>query len=297
MPKFNNAIAGGIQPLVDKWQESTAIEKDVHVALCGGEGDGKSQMGYQIIKRFPDTNFWDNVIYTSNPQELMDKYANLQMRSVMVLDEALNSISRMDWNNPDVKGMVKFFRTVVRKEKQSTWIYLCQLLRDMHGFWRNHRCTWLIEMGVREYYDPTCNSAFVLWRNRVPFLTGKRDVWLLDTQETIWLQKMLSGRLSGEEYANLLRLHPYYFGEMMVGKLPDSQWAEYEKNRKMAYAEYKPDEEKVETVGKREALLQRQVALLIQLAEDRGIEQREVALTLGIAQPTISQKKTRVLAR
>ena len=232
--KFTNSISSGIKPLVARWQDSTAIEKDNHVALCGGEGDGKSQMGYQLIQEFHEANFWDNVVYTGNPQELTDKYANLQRRSIMVLDEALNSISRLDWNNAEVKAMVKFFRTIVRKEKTSTWVYLCQLLRDMHGFWRNHRCTWLIEMGVREFYDPSCNGVFVLQRNRVPFLTGKRDVWLLDSQETIWLERMTKGRLSGEDYANLLRGHPYYFGEMNVGKLPDRIWEQYEKNRRKA---------------------------------------------------------------
>jgi hypothetical protein len=267
------------------------IEKDVHIALCGGEGDGKSQMGYQFIREFPDANFWDNVVYTGNPKELSDKYANLQKKSIMVLDEALNSISRLDWNNADVKSMVKFFRTVVRKEKMSTWIYLCQLLRDMHGFWRNHRCTWLIEMGVREFYDPSCNGVFVFHRTRVPFLTGKRDVWLLDDQENFWLGEARKYKIGGTNYANMLRMHPYYFGEISVGKLPQSVWDEYEKNRKKAYAEYTPDEEK--PLGKREIKMQEKLVKIIELAKDRGIEEREIALAIGVTPGSFSSTKLR----
>jgi len=276
--------------LLEKWNESTAIEKDVHVIVAGGEGDGKSQTSCKFVQRIPDANLWDNVVYTSNPKELMDKYNNMQKRSVMVLDEALNSISRADWNNADVKAMVKFFRTVVRKEKQSIWFYNTQLLRDMHAFWRNHRCTWLIEMGIREFYDPMANSAFVFQRFRVPVLTGKRDAWLLDSQEVIWLGKMMLGKFKGSTYASLLRGHPFYYGEMSIGKLPDSQWEEYHKNRAKAYAEYRPDEE-MPLTSKKILKLQNREKLLMELLLDNGVEQREIALKLGITPQAVSKIK------
>lgn len=229
-----------IDDLIAEWNEICRIEKDVHAAICAAEGDGKSHLMSQFILRLGG-NLWDNVVYTGNPQEYYDKYDNLPDKySVLGFDESLDLIDRINWAKTEVKDLVKHVRSRVRKEKQAIFLYAAQLFRDFHGFWRNHRIRYWIELPNREWFDDI-NMAFVYKNTRLPFLTGRRDVWLLDKLEKEWLDAMKKGAITGNPYLAKLKNHPFYVSDFKFKSLEEFNYNKYLRYRQEAYDTYHID--------------------------------------------------------
>lgn len=227
--------------LVAEWKEICAIDKDVHVAIVGAEGDGKSHLMCQTIDLFPYTNYWDNVIYTNAKKEFQEKYKNLRRQGPLGFDEALNYINRLDWTKAKTKDLVRTMRAEFRKEKNGVVLYNAQLFRDLHGYFRNHRVGYWIQLSRREWWKD-CNYAYVLRKSDVPVHTGKRDVWLLDRMEQWWITQMANtGPIEDVDYAKAIRRHPFYAGRFKFDALPKNKEAEYRKRREEAYDVYGED--------------------------------------------------------
>jgi len=229
-----------LQRLIEKWKRRCEIGKDAHVAISGDEGDGKSSLScYWILKRHFKGDLWENVVYTKNPKEFYDKYENLERGGCMVIDEAIEIISRVDWAKLEVKELVKKFAAQVRKEKNAVFVYNIQLFRELHQYWRNHRIRYWIELMPREWFRKGVSGAMVLQRQRVPFITGKKDAWLLDEEEKLWLKRMSKrGALIGKEYFDMLRQHPFYIGEFKFKEPPQRFYKQYHKYRLEAIEAY-----------------------------------------------------------
>jgi len=279
------AIKIKLDDIIDSWIEKCRIEKDNHVAISADEGDGKSTLLGTIVNMYPDANMWDNIVYTDNVKEFYDKYENLTEGSIIGFDEALDLINRLDWAKREVKDLVKHIRGKVRKEKRATFIYNVQLFRELHGYWRNHRIRYWIELTPREWFDGV-NFAFVLERARVPFITGKRDTWLLDDNEKMWLDALSSGKIEPVSYINMLRAHPFYIGEF-VFKNNESVVKKYKKYRAQAFEEYALTE--VEKLTQREAMWKiRWGELAMCLKNQFGMNQTDIG---KIHVPPISQRR------
>ena len=279
-----------IVDLVREWKGLCSIEKDVHVAISGDEGDGKSHLGVQITLNHFNGDIWDNVVYSKNPKELYEKYENLNGESpILTLDEALDLLDRLDWAKLTLKNLVKKFRGEVRKEKSAVFIYNVQLFRDLHGYWRNHRVRYWLELTPREWFKDV-NFAFLLKRHRVPFITGRRDVWLLDEIEKEWMKAMSKGALNPEEYINKLREHPFYKGEFKFEELKPTLKKKYLKCRIEAKETYEKDKTELLSGGRRELMWKERYAKILDyiINKKKLMTQQQVADIIGIDRSNIS---------
>lgn len=267
-----------IDSLLRGWKESCKIEKDAHAAISADEGDGKSHLMGQIILSYGG-NLWDNVVYTDNPEEYYDKYNALPSEGfILGFDEALGLMNRLDWMKLSVKQLVSHIRENVRKEKHGIFLYAIQLFRDLHGYWRNHRIRYWLELPNREWFAGS-NAAFVLKRQRVPFITGKRDTWMLDTQEKVWMDLMQRGEVIGNKYISLLREHPFYMGELRFKALSDRHREQMLNNRIRALEEYQREPE----TSTRVSQLTDQRNKVMKLAKEAGISPDTIGERIGLS--------------
>jgi len=279
-----------IEDLIAEWQKLCDFEKDAHVAISSDEGDGKSTLLTQIVK-ICKGKLSENIVYTPNVKEFYYKYEQMEETKPLGFDEALDLINRLDWHKAEVKDLVKHIRGKVRKEKRAIFVYNVQLFRDLHSYWRNHRIRWWLELTPREWYGKEVNYVYTMQRSRVPFITGKRDAWLLDENEKSWLGYMSSGKIMPEHYLNMLRSHPFYVGEFKFRNDTDLV-AKYKQERLKAFDEWKiPEEQKV---SKKILKLQETIDKQNKLMYERGITQPDIAAALGKAPNTISASVNRV---
>ena len=270
------------------WIEICEINKDVHIAISGDEGDGKSTLGAYFIKKVFKLDLWQNVIYTDNIKEFYDKYEDAEV--AMCFDEALDLFNRLDWMKTDLRELVKKFRRDVRKEKKMIWFYNVQLFRDLYGYWRHHRIRWWLELTPREWFKNGINWVFVYNRDRIRALTGKRDAWLLDEWEKIWLKSMKYGRVKEDRYLDLLRCNPFYEGEFKSPGRVKELYKEYMKRRQEALEEYKKDEEPEKPSERTKVWKQRALDLLrLMYVEQEGLTMTELAKRWGVTHSYISQ--------
>ena len=235
-----------INDIVIDWQKLCEAQLDAHVAVSGDEGAGKSQFIYDTVVNKLKGDPWNNIVYTENLKEFEYKYELLEAGMPMGFDESLNILGRLDWSKLQTKNLVTKFRADVHKEKTAIWLYGIQIFRDLHSFWRTHRIRHWIEIAPRQWFREG-TMAFYLERQRVPFLTGRRDTWLLDEEEKRWMVKMRNGPIIGEEYMMMLRTHPFYKGEFRLQRLEEKDEKKYAECRAEAMDVYKSDpvEEKI----------------------------------------------------
>lgn len=275
-----------IKRLIKEWREITQDEKDVHIAVCGDEGDGKSHLTNQFILGFPRSNLMDNVVYSSNHSEFYDKYEKLRIHGPLGIDEGLDFIDRQLWAKLDTKKLVKFVRGTVRKEKFGVFFYNAQLFRDFHGYWRNHRLRYWIEVLNRFWFDGS-NVAVVYKKERVPFITGRRDTWLLDASEKSWLKSLsMYGKTDRLTYLKFLRKHPFYYGEFRFNALSDDLKKVYLSNRLEMIDQYTVQEEERDETKISKALTE----VLKHCREDHGDRVDYLAMLTGFTTRTISRR-------
>lgn len=271
-----------IRRLVREWKGIIANEKDIHVAICGDEGDGKTHLMIQFIQQFPWANIWKNMIYSSNHKEFYDKYEELKLQSVLGFDEGLDFLDRQLWARIETKKLLRFIRGTVRKEKSGVFLYNAQLFRDIHGYWRNHRIRYWIEILKRDWFD-NANIAIVMRKGRLPFITGHRDTWLLDDSEKMWLSELSKyGDLSRKQYLNNLRKHPFYIGEFLFKELPGEVKKQYLQYRLVALEKYKLEDPK-EKVNRYTIALDR---LMSYLRREERWSWRRMGMVSGISDKT-----------
>ena len=98
--------------------EEMSRKKDYVICITGDEGEGKSLTAIQIARRlFSDFDFNKNEIYTESTTEFSEKYLELQRETVLVIDEAIKLLYKMDFQLKPVKKMIKKYAADVRKEK------------------------------------------------------------------------------------------------------------------------------------------------------------------------------------
>ncbi len=290
MPKHAIRNSLTMSELAEEWRHLCDIKKDVHVAYSADEGDGKSTKLVSDIKYVLGGDMWKNIIYSKNPKEFYDKYDNMEQGGVMGFDEALDLLDRMDWRN--LNDMVKKFRGEVRKEKNGIFIYNVQLFRDLHSYWRNHRVRYWLEMLPRQWFGNK-NIAVILNRQRVPFITGKRDTWMLDSQEKLWMDDMKTSAINVHEYIKKLRLHPFYRGEHKFKALSDHDELMYLKRRAEAKEIYEKDMDADKpNVSKLIAKWKgRFFTLTEELKEKKGFKQKDIAEMSRMQEKNFSRER------
>lgn len=161
-----------IFPLVNIKQLCTRIKRrvrsdnDIVIALTGDEGVSKSSLGL-ILSLLLDKNFnfTDNMIYTDDKNEIINKTKALKPGSVVNFDEIGKQLEKQDWAKEFPKFMKHLFR--VNRGRNLIYIFILPRLIDLTEYFRKHRVFMEIYMDWRGF-----GSLFVKTRGR-----NVRDPW------------------------------------------------------------------------------------------------------------------------
>ena len=127
------------------------IEKkfDNLVIIVGGEGSGKSNLAWEIIKTFdPEHDPSEHLVYSTRKlrEHLREDPSPGQ---VFWLDELYELASNREWNDPDTKWLVT---TLVRGRNRGwTFIGCIPRLKDTDEYIKNHRVSHLLTCEPQEF--------------------------------------------------------------------------------------------------------------------------------------------------
>jgi len=276
-----------ISDIKDIVMEKMRIGKDYVVVITGDEGEGKSSVAIDIASTIdPEFDLWDNIIYTGHLSEYNEKYDKLKEKTVIILDEAIELMYKMDFMKTSVKTLVKYFAARQRKEKHAVYILNIPHMSDLAPYWREKRAKMWIELMQREFFKERRVGAIVFEKTRVPFLPGGVDTWLLKDFYKEWMVMLNRSGYVADKSLNIMRKHPYFMGELIFRKINKTTYAKYLACRERAYRDYK--EEAVLT--RTEKMWRRRFyALTKYLIEKYAMGQKEIEDNVGIPKATLSR--------
>jgi len=276
---------GGLKELRELIVERENNNKDTVIALTGDEGEGKSLSGvFGIAKKiYPDFSLRDNVVYTGCPDEFNDKYDKLvSSGGVIQIDEAIKLLYKMDFMLGAVKELVKDYGAKIRKEKKAAHILCIPSLDDLHKNFRNHRVKVWIELLPREDLDESNRvSAVIMVKQRNAFGTSADDTWLLKEFSKLWYNKYKRGNFGYDAKIDLMRSHPFYFGETFFKRPSDHDEAMYLIERQNALNKYEPKDNVADNRSKNQIRLEAVRDILILQRKKEGRTDDEIAKEIG----------------
>lgn len=131
-----------IDYLVKQMHQNVSDDYDNIIIVEGDEGSGKSNLAYEICKRYdPNFNLKTNMVYT------LDEFENRLMsgtdkRQIFWLDEYYDIGNKRDWNSPENK---RFNALLVKMRSRGWSLVMCiPLANDSSGYVREHRARYLL---------------------------------------------------------------------------------------------------------------------------------------------------------
>lgn len=159
------------------------IKKNSDAVICisGFEGVGKSNFAI-ILSYLLDFNFdlWNNILYSPNNKELLDKLKNFNKGSILNLDEAVKVLEKQNWSK---QTFIKKTFQIIRGRNLIT-LLLIPRLEDLNEYFRN----WRVMLNICVIYR---GLAYL----QVPDPYNKFDVW-----NTKFNQDVLDLALKGETF-------------------------------------------------------------------------------------------------
>jgi hypothetical protein len=113
-------------------------DRDAVIAITGEEGEGKSVLAVEIAMSI-DKNFnmEQNCIFSPTVNEMKDKVVNLPRYSVIIADEAVKILYKLNWASR-LSIFINQLYALCRKENKAT-ILCMPRFTDFTEFFRNHR--------------------------------------------------------------------------------------------------------------------------------------------------------------
>ena len=164
-----------IKKLVFKINKRISKNNDIVICLYGDEGVGKSTLGLLLtilMMKAKSFSFINNVAWSSNPQEIIDKVKKMPKGSVLLLDEAIKFLEKQEWRK---STFIKKLFNVIRGRNLITILVLPRLI-DLTEYFRNHRVLLSIYCHWRGF-------GVVTMKSRIPNVEDpfyiKYNNWLL----------------------------------------------------------------------------------------------------------------------
>lgn len=174
-----------IDLLAKKIKKRVGLNKDATVAITGFEGDGKSALSLQLgLAADPHFDIERNVLFSPNTQEIKQKIFDLPKESVIIADEAIKVMYKLNWSTKMQKTLNMVY-AVCRKENKISIFNMPRFI-DFSEYFRNHRIRlWL------HIIDPLSNQkkyglALLMARSWNPIT---KDPWGLKEFEKKVLEK------------------------------------------------------------------------------------------------------------
>jgi len=219
--KGNLKEMDGMTAFVRRAKKRVRKDFDLVIAITGEEGMGKSVLAIQLGMRL-DKNFKleKNSIYTNEDKEIIDKITTLPRYSVLIIDEAVKLLYKLNWQSPIQKMMNQIYN-LCRKENQIS-IFCIPRFRDLNEYFRNQRVKIWIHVIARGH-------AIIFTRDWSPV---SKDPWYCDSlQKTIeqGSRKLNVGEIGLEEKLMFLRKSRSYATDFTFEDISDELKEEYKK--------------------------------------------------------------------
>ena len=135
--------------LVNQMRQNVAEDYDNVIIVEGDEGSGKSNLAYEICRRFDsEFNINENLIYSLDELEKRLQKGD-DKRQIFWLDEYYDIGSKRDWNSQENKR----FNSLLVKMRSRGWsLVMCiPLADDSDSYVREHRARYLLTCAPCEF--------------------------------------------------------------------------------------------------------------------------------------------------
>lgn len=263
------------------------VRKNADVCACisGFEGVGKSNFA-MLLSYLCDKNFnlWDNVLYSPNEKELLEKLKTFKKGSILNLDEAVKVLEKQAWAK---QTFIKKTFQVIRGKNLIT-LLLIPRLEDLNEYFRN----WRVMLNI-------CVIKRGLAYLQVPDVYNKDDVW-----HTKYNQTIMDSALAGETFQTadisqvMIAISKYkgFLGFVTFPKLPAEIEKEYIilKDKysllNLTEEENNSEEAKAEEKNKANDKVAKFKNLFINsynILKEQGLSQNKIALKLGYSRQSL----------
>jgi energy-coupling factor transporter ATP-binding protein EcfA2 len=198
-------------------------KKDLVIALCGREGEGKSTLAL-ILAFLIDNKFdlVDKISYIPSEHEIYNRYNKiLKEKSCYIIDEAIRSLYKLKFQSKEQQGLAQIFAT---ERYKCICTFLCiPRFRDLTENFRNWRANLMIEVIDR-------GIAIVHQRDYSGIIS---DPWHIDESERV-RQNILRtkqknpNQLTMTERIEIEKKFSTYKFTLQFPPLPQDLEAEYE---------------------------------------------------------------------
>jgi hypothetical protein len=189
-----------VKMISEKARLKVRQDYDCVIAITGGEGVGKSSLAIKLGMAIDDEfRLEKNILFSPIETEVQDAVTKMPKFSVIILDEAIKVLYKLNWNTK-LQKMLNTLYTLCRKENKVT-ILCIPRLTDLSEMFRNHRVKIWIHISRR-------GCAMVFLKNDNPF---GEDTWGFKLMQKR-TDKINWSALEFENQIRLVKKLPTFFG-------------------------------------------------------------------------------------
>lgn len=207
--------------------ERAKKDKDLAIAVTGVEGDGKSNLSVEFgLTADPFFELERNMLFSPNVKEMRDKIYNLPPLSVVIADEAIKIMYKLNWTSRIQKYLNKLYAVCRNQNKIS--IFNIPRITDINEYFRNHRVRLWIHI-----VDPISNEkaeghAVVMSRSWNPVTTDPWGLKVFEKKMEEQRKKKKDSEYELEDKINLFAQMPSFIDVLKFNWVPKKLWDEYE---------------------------------------------------------------------
>ena len=189
-----------IKMISEKARLKVRQDYDCVIAVTGGEGVGKSSLSIKLGMDIDDDfKLVKNILFSPIENEVKDAVTKMPKYSVIILDEAIKVLYKLNWNTK-LQKMLNTLYTLCRKENKVT-ILCIPRLTDLSEMFRNHRVKIWIHVSRR-------GCAMVFLKNDNPF---GEDSWGFKMMQKR-TDKINWSALEFDKQISIVKKLPTFFG-------------------------------------------------------------------------------------
>jgi len=189
-----------VKMISEKARLKVRQDYDCVIAITGSEGVGKSSMAIRLGMAIDDNfSMEKNILFSPIETEVKDAVTKLPKYSVIILDEAIKVLYKLNWNTK-LQKMLNTLYTLCRKENKVT-ILCIPRLTDLSEMFRNHRVKIWIHISRR-------GCAMVFLKNDSPF---SDDTWSFKIMQKR-TDKINWSAIEFEKQISMVKKLPTFFG-------------------------------------------------------------------------------------
>lgn len=275
-----------LQYLANAIKKRVRDDKDCVIAVSGDEGDGKSTLAAGLsILTDPMFDFETHELFSPTPEEMAEKITGLPKYSVIIADEAIKILYKLNWQSKSQKFLNELY-ALCRKENKVT-ILCVPRFPDLNEYFRNHRVKYWIQVIDPISATKKIGHAAFFKRSWVP---GHDDPWNLkelkkEIDKYSERKRIKEVEFGFEEKAEVLSRHRNFIGILEFEWLPKTWWDKYiEMKSKVEYGKDSGAESKE---SKRENVLSHRLKVLIDELVNRGESYDAIGKMVGLSSTRI----------